>query len=398
MSYIENTNTKEQDSLDLDAFGRKRVSNANNRLDIEFIYDKQPLLVNEITSGGASVTHYSNTRDLGLLINNATNGTSARMESNFSVPYTPGNSQLIELTGVLNYTPIAGGLAQVFLRSTVSGSTTETVVDQTNWNINTVSDVDWSKSQIFAIDFQSLKVGRIRFGLNRSGVAVPVHQIVNDNLRDSGYWQSASHPIYWEIYNDATYTYMDIGYGDSANAIGFRYRVPVNAGAIMRAICGTVKSEDGAMLLDIPGLPFTANNGVTAKTVSTTLIPVLSIRGAATFNSLTNKSIIIPQSFEISTNNAIRYEIILNGTLTGASYVSVGTNSAAEYDVTASAISGGTSVLSGYVSTARNITSSDKNVLSRVIMSAGDILTIAAVRTGTSDASVLSSINHKEIR
>ena len=156
------------DSASLDAFGRLRVSEPSNRADIEFIYDKQPTLMDEVTAGGGSVAHVANTRDLTLSIGDAVDATEAAMYS-YDIPYTPGNSQLIDITGTMDFAEIGGGTAAVFLRSSVSGSVVETVVNQTAWNKNTVSNVDWTKSQIFALDFQSLKVGRIRYGLVRDG-------------------------------------------------------------------------------------------------------------------------------------------------------------------------------------------------------------------------------------
>lgn len=387
----------EADTLDIDAFGRKRVSNTAQRYDIEFIYDKQPLLTNEITNNG-TVTHNANTRDLTLSLASAGVNDVAKIQSNYYIPYTPGNSQLIELTGTLDNADIGGGTAQLFLRTKISGTVAETVVDQTNWD-NPVANADWSTSQIFFMDFQSLKVGRIRYGLVRGGIPTALHEIHNDNTRLSGYWQSPSLPVYWKLYNDTTYTYAEIGYGDEDNAIGFRYRITANASMTMRAICGTVKSEGGKDLLDMPGYQFSADNNVTPITSSTTLVPILTIRNKTTFNSISHMGLLIPQSFELSVNNPVKYEVLLNASLTGASYADVNaTNSATEYDVTASAVSGGTRVLSGYISTARNTLSGDKNLLGRVIMSAGNTLTICAVRTSTSNAAVLSSISFKEIR
>jgi hypothetical protein len=49
-----------------------------------------------------------------------------------------------------------------------------------------------------------------------------------------------------------------------------------------------------------------------------------------------------------STNTAF-YELVAGGTLTGASFASVGTHSIAERDISATAISGGVTILSGYV-------------------------------------------------
>ena len=214
-----------------DAFGRLRTAGVGNRLDVEFLYNKQPDFFDEVTNNG-TVTHNANTRDLTFSLSDANNGSYAWMSSH-PVPYTPGNSQLIDITGVLDLAGIGGGTAQFFLRSKISGSVVETVTDQADWDALT-SGVDWTTAHIFAIDFQSLKVGKIRFAMNSAGRTYVVGSIANDNLRDSGYWQLATLPAYYKLYNDATYTYMELGYGNEENAVGFRYRITANASATMK--------------------------------------------------------------------------------------------------------------------------------------------------------------------
>lgn len=390
------------DSPSIDAFGRWRTSGVGNRLDVEFNYTKQPEIIDEVKAGGGSATLVSNTRGVTLANGGTATGDYAGLYS-YDVPYTPGNSQLVEITGALDFAGIGGGTAQIFLRSSVSGSVVEDTYDQTAWSENTVLDADWSKTQIFVMDLQSLKVGRLRFYLNRSGVATKVHEITNDNIRSTGYWQLATHPIYWRVYNDATYTYLEVGYGDTNNAVGFRYRITKNASATMTAICGTVKSEGGSTLFDIPGYPRTINNGVTAKTVSTTLIPLLSIRPRTTFNSITNKGMAIPRSFSVQTDNPIRLVLLHNNTLTSASWVNVDINeSIMEYDVSASAYGNGHQLYSEYIPTGKNTVGGSAGFLGRVPLwlrrnTDSGILTIAAIRTSSTNASVLVSINWEEI-
>lgn len=391
----------------VDAFGRLRTSDPSNRFDCEFIYDKQPTLIDEVTAGsGSSATHNPASRDITIAIGNTTNGTSHALYSHYDIPYTPGNSHLEDITGTLDNAAIGGGTAFFFVRTTVTGTTAETTYQQsTQWD-DPLADMDWSKSQILAIDFQSLKVGMIRFGFNRSGVAVAALSVENDNVRDTGYWQSPSLPCFWRIYNDDTYTYAEMGYGDTENAIGLRYRIAKNASATMRAICVTVKSEGGADIFSMPG--YNRSHPMTAsKTVSTTLIPLVSFDVAANFptsGSIANRGVYIPDSFEITSDNPIRYEILYRPTLTGASFTAVNeTQSGLRYDVTASAVSGGIRVGSGFISTARNTSSGSGGILGRTIMSLGrtgtsDILTIAAIRTGTNDASALASLTWREIR
>jgi len=403
MTVLRNTAVVYQDSVNIDAFGRLRTSDTGQRLDVEFIYDKQAEVMDEVIVGAGTVVHQANSRDLILKTNSTTNSDKAEMLSH-PVPYTPGNSQLVAITGTINEAGIAGGNAEVFFRSTVSGVLVETVVDQDSWNVDTMSDVDWETSQILEIDFQSLKVGRLRFALNRCGVIKPFHTIENDNIRNTGYWQLPSLPLCWVIYNDATYTYCEMGYGNSANGIGIRYKVPVNASAELRAICGTVKSEGGLPLFKIPGYNRSANMGTTDANVGNTMIPIISIRPKSSFNSLTNMSLAIPLEVVIETDNPIQVIAVHNCSLTGASWSDVDANeSALEYDTSATAYSNGHVIFTDYVGTRRNVPVSNGGPLGKSILwdrkgTETGIFTICAVRTTGTTADVLAAINFKEIR
>lgn len=395
------------DTASLDAFGRLRTSGIGERLDVEFIYNKQPDFFDEVTTNG-TVTHNANTRDLTLSLSDANDGSEARMQSH-PVPYTPGDSQLVELTGVLDDAAIGGGTAELFLRTSISGSVTETVVPQSQW-FSLRTGIDWTDSHIFRLDFQSLKVGRIRYSFVAGGQDELVYEIANDNLRDSGYWQLASLQEYYRLYTTGGETFAEIGYGDDANGIGFRYKMSANASATMRAICCTVKSEGGQGLRDIPGIPRSANMGVTAKTVSTTRVPVFSIRTRSTFNSLPNLGLIIPKGISVQATEAIRIDVISGGTLTGASFANVSTNgSIAEVDTAATVIANGEVISSRYLyatssgPASAQFVAAAESLLGKAVLwdrqsSETGILTIAAVRTGGSDASVLASMDWEEIR
>jgi len=390
------------DSGAVDAFGRFRVSGTGNRLDVEFNYDKQPEIVDEVKAGAGTATHVANSRSVTLANGGTATGDYVGLYT-YDVPYTPGSSQLIDVTGTLDLAAIGSGTAQLFLRTKVTGSVEETVVDQADWD-TPVLDVAWTKSQIFAMDFQSLKIGRIRFYMNRGGVGTKVHEITNDNIRNTGYWQLASHPVYWRIYNDATYTYMEVGYGDTDNAIGFRYRIAVNASATMSAICATVKSEGGPALLELPGYPRTVSRGVTKKTVSTTEVPLLSIRPKSTFNSITNKGFAIPTNFSVETNNPIILRVYHNCSLVSATWADVDTNeSFMEYDTTALGFSNGHKIHAEYVASNRNVAASVGGILGRVPLwyrrgTERGALTITGTKTGTSDGDTLVSMDWEEIR
>src|SRR5574343_136326 len=396
MTYLKEIITTEKDSPNLDAFGRKRISETGNRLDIEFTFDTLEEVVDEVINGSSTIAHQTNTRDVLLSVVATGTGDNAALYS-YPVPYTAGSSQLIDITGVLDNADIGGGTAQLFLRTKVTGSIVENVVNQADWDFPNL-DIDWAFSHIFMMDFQSLKVGRIRYCMVRGCVPECVHEITNDNIRNSGYWQTPSQPVYWRIYNDATYTYMECGYGDTDNAIGFRYRIAKNASATMKAICATVKSEGGKSLLDMNGYPQAIDMGVTTKTVGTSLIPLLSIRQRSTFNSLANNSIAIPSSVSVQTDNPIRLVIIHDAVLTGASWANVDTtHSTMEYDVTASSYTNGHIIDSEYVATSKNINAAFNTLLDKAVLwsrksTDTGILTIAAVRTTGTSAAVLTAL------
>jgi hypothetical protein len=397
------------DDFSSDAFGRFRVSDPSERLSVEFLYGKQSEYFDEVTNNG-TVTHNANTSDLTLSISDANSGTYAKMKS-YPVPYTPGNSQLVEMTGVLNLAGITGGTYECFLRSKISGSVVDlTTVERSSWdNFSEDSERDFTKSQIFAIDFQSLRVGTIRFWIFKNGAPKLVTAINNDNVRDSGYWQSPNLPVSYQITNDGNYTYLEMCYGDDNNAIGFRYKVAANANATMKQICCTVKSEGGLPIPRIEGLLRVADRGVTTKTVSTTLVPLISIKPSSTFLSKPNLGLYLIRKFSVQTDEAIKIVLVHNPTLTGASWINVNTNeSGMQYDISATALTGGHNADSEYIYAASaapassRVTTADSGLLRRVYLwnrenGESGIFTVAAIRTGATDASVLASIQWEEI-
>ena len=403
MSYFEQF---KDDPVSQDAFGRKRVSGTGQRLDVEFLYDKQIEYFDEQLNNGTA-THNGNPRDVTLALSDGNNGSYAKLSS-YPVPYTPGNGGLVEITGILDLAAIGSGTAEVFLRSNISGTPTDLNTNvQSTWSSQS-SGVDWTDSHIFAIDFQSLKVGRIRFAMVVDGETQVVSTIENDNLRNSGYWQMANLPVYYHLYTDSGTTYMEIGYGDANNAVGFRYYFAANASATMKAICCTVKSEGGPDLLDMPGIPRCTDMGETVKTVSNSVVPLISIRPKSTFQSFPNLVLSIPTYMTVQTDNPIRLIGLIGTTLSAGTttFSDVDTNnSVMEVNTGATAYTGGREIMVEYISSnGKNTSGGDKALLGKTVMwdrqddTETGIFTLAAIRTTATDADVLVSINWEEIK
>lgn len=396
------------DSANIDAFSRLRVSNPGGRADATFAYDKNPLVFDELVGGAGSLTHDGNLRAVYLNTGGNANADEATLLLHYYAPYTPGNSQLVIISGNLNpdneadwtnarseigYGDTLNGVgfrydatgASIFLRSSISGAPSDLVnVPQAAWNVATVPGVDWATSQIFIIDFQSLAVGRIRFYLDRSGETILVHEIINDNVRIGPYWQIATLPPYWKVENTGIAT--------------VNHRV--------LAICVTVKSEGSVDLEKIAGLPFSASNIATPKTVSTTLIPVLSIQLKTTFGGYPNRGLVRVEDVAIMGTNPANWALILNPTLTGPAFASVHADSLVNVDTTATVLAGGIKIVQGFIgggqggargSLATPITGKIPLHVQSDLAQA-DILTLAAIRVGAQDSALSAALNWQEIR
>lgn len=142
----------------------------------------------------------------------------------------------------------------------------------------------------------------------------------------------------------------------------------------------------------------------------TTRRAVLSIRPAATFNSITNRSRIDPVTVSIYTDAAIYYEVIRGGTLGGSpSWASAGSNSAVEKDVAGTTVTNGDVVAAGYIATSGGAAKADARVtltdngllpLPLALDSAGaNPIVFSVVATSVSGtANVAASVQWTEIR
>jgi hypothetical protein len=225
------------------------------------------------------------------------------------------------------YVEWTSGGVRFVRRSNTSGSVVNTSYEQSAWNVDKLDGtgasgitLDLTMGQIFWLDFQFLGVGIVRFGFEINGVPYLCHQINHANLTATQpYMATANLPVRYELVNTGT----------------------ASATATMACICAKVDSEGG---FEPAGIQYSASRGVVAKSTTTTLLPLVSIRPGPTFGGITNRGWVLPQSVElfgISSPNVVNlyYQIIWNATLTGASWTAVNTNAMGQYDVTATAVS-----------------------------------------------------------
>ena len=373
-----------------DAFGRLRVSDPQTIFDYQAQYDAGPLLWEDDLTGSGTAAHSANGAAVSLTVTTASGDKVTRQTRQYH-RYQPGKSQLVFCTFVMGagqantdqrvgyfddndgiFLELTGTTLQIVRRTSTSGSPVDNAVTQANWNINTLSSLDITKSQIFVIDLEWLGVGSVRCGFVIDGQIIYVHQFKNANNLASVYMKTANLPVRFEIENTDT----------------------AAAGLTLSAICCSVISEGG--FEESRGIPFSVSSGGTTVGVTTTArTPIVSIRPKATFNSIVNRGAILP--FNVSgyaSSVGALFEVIYGGALTGASFASVDTNSITEVDTSASAITGGQVVYSFFVAAGGQVSNSTTNsIISRlplVLDKAGanpKNLSLVATRIGGSGTS-----------
>ena len=324
-----------------DAFGRLRVSDTFTLADYTHIYGEEVELLTK-TVGAASTTEVNpNTASIALIVGT---GSADKVihQSRMYHHYMPGKSQFVMTS--FNFTDVrenttkkigyfddrngvflqqAGdGTVSVVRRSYTTGSAVDTVVNQSNWNLDKLDGttlsgitVDFTKTHLFVADFQWLGVGRIRCGLVIGGQMIYFHEFNHANVLENVYWSLPSLPIRCEVANTAA-------------AVGI---------TSMQQICSTVMSEGGYVETGVEfgafngPISFSNSSGTTARQC------VMALRCKNTFKEIPNRTTVRITGIEClsdATNCRIEvWRLPSNTNITGGSWTSADDDSAVEYNV-----------------------------------------------------------------
>jgi len=304
-----------------DAFSRLRVSNPYTLFEFTSISGKQPTIIDEFVSPGigATSTWVSGDSYVNMAVTNL-NETVIRQSHDY-IPYQPGKSRLVLMTGVLIDNPISmmvttrigtydttiggiyiefkNGIYSVNLADLIGSTIVTTTKTRDQWDdlLNGTGPsgitVDFSKAQIFLFDFEWLGVGQVRCGIVQGGNIYYYYTFTNINALVAPYIQMAKLPLRYEIISNG-----------AANS--------------MRMICGTVISEGG---FSPPGRQFILSTDVSADSAtlanSNVFRPImgLSLRTGNPFNRGTIKLEGI-DIFDLDANVAGSWKVLLNPTMT----------------------------------------------------------------------------------
>jgi hypothetical protein len=326
-----------------DAFGRLRVSNTVELFAKALEYGEQPLFYENVTGGGGTATYLAAVSGVSLAV--TTTGDSVIRQGRQYVRYRPGKSQQIFITGNFggaeaNVTKrigyydddtqpqstgdgalfqVDGSGVSVVLRSSTSGSSTDTVVAQANWNVDKLDGtgasgvtLDLTREQVMAVTFGWLGAAVVEWGFVIDGQIITVHTIYPANNLTAPFMGVPSLPVRWEI--------------ESTGGAGSMF-----------ATCASVQSEGGFNTLGV--LRSCSRDGTARATSATTLVPLVSVRLLDAYR----RAQLMPEGFSILGigNSPADYEavVLLNPTLGGAAFAPC--SEITERDVTATTVTGG---------------------------------------------------------
>lgn len=403
MSYFSQISLR--DGAQLDAFGRLRISHPETIFDSKQIADKQPLFWDDrlVSGSGGASTYNANQASTTLSV--ALNTAAVRVRQTFRwFNYQPGKSQLIFMTGVfgtaasgitrrvglfetnngLFFEQIGTGMGVVH-RTFTSGAAVDTRIAQASWNLDKFDGtgasgvtLDFSKTQIMAIDYEWLGVGRVRYGFVVGGILYYCHEASVANVGTLVYMSTPNLPLRYEIRNDGT-----------------------GAASELTHICATVMCEGGIANTGIVrGITRGATSMVTGN--NTNIYPLISHR----LNTNYKHAQIKVNSFTINCTSTATYNwyLLLNPTVTGTalSFTQV-TNSALEADLVstnATTVTGGTILSTGVTQQTNEgisvVSPATDFVPGSTIAGVADIVVLAVQRlTGTAET-FYSSLNWRE--
>lgn len=337
---------------------RPQFSN-NNRLKVApyqtvffntFQYGKETDVWDEGVVGVGTATHNVNASNVILQVG-STAGSKVIRQTKQVMRYIPGRSATLAFAIRLEQPKVGirrrfglfdeyngaffeddGGTYSYVIRSTTTGITTETRVTRENWNGEKFDGNGWTgvtadptKQQMISINYEWYGAGLVQFNWLMKNETIHSHTFDNANTANTVWCGTPFLPIRVEIEN-------------ITGVAGTHYLYQGSNSLIQEG-----EPEKLGTLLSISN-PITG----TTMTASNTFYPIISLRLKS--NNLTG--IMLLRSLQASTNDNtnVYWRLIENATLTGASWVNhPDPNSFLQYDITATALSGGTNLLNGFV-------------------------------------------------
>lgn len=370
-------------STSASAFNEANVAQLTPVTTLKFAYNINSDLVNTTTSGTGTITQANSQA---VLSTSAAASSSALLTSRRFIPYTPGQGGKARFTAVFT-TGVANSLQEIGVGDDMDGfffayngadfcinrrqNGVDNYVTQANWSevlngsASFVNNLDFTKGNVFEIQYQWLGYGEIRFSIENpiTGRYELVHKIQYANTAVVPSVFNPSFPV--RIFVENTTNTSDI---------------------VLKCPSAAAYIEG---LQESLGIPRGKSNLKTS--VGTTLTNIITLRNKETYASITNRIPVELEFFSYGTNGVsggtpAQVKVIKDVTLGGSpSFSDIDTNnSPMEFDIAGTTITGGQDIFDFNVGndTTQILNLSDR----RVFLTPGESITLAAKSgTGTSD-------------
>ena len=314
-----------------------------------FQYGKETDVWDERIVGVGTATHNVNSSNIVMQVG-STAGSKVIRQTKQVMRYIPGRSASLTFAIRLEQPQVGirrrfglfddyngaffeddGGTYSYVIRSNTTGIVTETRVTRNNWNGEKFDGNGWTgvtadatKQQMISINYEWYGAGIVQFNWLMKNETIHSHTFENSNTLDKVWCSTPFLPIRVEIENVTGVAGTHYIYQGSNSLI--QEGEPEKLGSLM-----------------------SISNPITGTTMASanTFYPIISLR----LKSSALSSVMLLRSLQAVTNDNtnVYWRLFENATLTGASWVDhPDTNSFTQYDVTASAVTGGTTLLSGF--------------------------------------------------
>jgi hypothetical protein len=314
-----------------------------------FQYGKETDVWDESIVGVGTATHNVNSSNVVMEVG-STAGSKVVRQTKQVMRYIPGRPATLAFAirletpqvgirrrfGLFNETDGAffeddGGTYSYVIRSSATGITTEKRITRENWNGEkfdgngyTGVTADATKQQMISINYEWYGAGGVTFNWLMKNETIVSHEFENSNVNDRVWCSTPFLPIRCEIEN-------------------------------VTGVAGTHYLYQGSNSLIQEGEPeklgtlLSVSDAITGKTMplANTFYPIISLRLKAS----ALQSVMLLRSLQAVTNDNtnVYWRLYQNSTLTGASWTDhPDTNSFMQYDTTATALTGGQALLSGF--------------------------------------------------
>lgn len=216
------------DSNGIDSFGRWRVSFPESIFESAQNRDNDPQFWDEALETGSGIASV-HSRDTSSSVFTSTANTAGKYtrQTFQRFHYQKGKAQVILLTGILQRDDSGPGVQRqlgywddenglffadvegtmtVNRRSHVTGAPEDEVKPQHLWNVDKMDGsgpsrirADWSKVELFFIDFSWLGTGRVRMGLEIDGQVFTVHEFRAANILDKVFMSTPDLPVRYQM-------------------------------------------------------------------------------------------------------------------------------------------------------------------------------------------------------